>query len=96
MNDTIMTKEPNSEQVVLSHLELCYSVALLLTRDVNLALALTKDTLLGALQRKDGSLDSETVKRALMSALRDRYVRDYRIAGGRAASGEQRLPKAGS
>jgi hypothetical protein len=95
MNQATMSKNPNSEQAVLLHLELCYSVALLLTRDVNRALALTKDTLLWAFQRKDGALDSDAMKRALMSELRDRYVRDCQLAGGRAAFGEQRLPKAG-
>ncbi len=93
MNHAMMTRDHDSEQLLLSHLELCYSVALALTRNVNLALALTKDTLLWAWQRNDGSWDEDIMKKSLLRELRDRYLRDYQLAGGRGAAGEQRLPK---
>jgi len=69
---------PQSEQVLLSHVEMCYSVALALTRDAVLAQRLARATVLWAWQRQatTGDLGCD-VKMALLSELRSRFLSDY-------------------
>jgi hypothetical protein len=69
---------PQAEQVLLSHVEMCYSVALALTRDPILGQRLARATLLWAWQRQatTGDLGGD-VKMALLRELRSRFLRDY-------------------
>ena len=70
---------PQAEQVLLSHVEMCYSVALALTRDPILGQRLARATLLWAWQRQAtaGDLGGGDVKMALLRELRSRFLRDY-------------------
>jgi DNA-directed RNA polymerase specialized sigma24 family protein len=90
MDQEMMGKDPGFERVLLSHVELCYSVALALTQDPNRAAKLAKETLSWAWQRSGGAQDADAIKMTLLSELRDRYVRQNRIARHRPAS---RLPQ---
>ncbi len=69
---------PQAEQVLLSHVEMCYSVALALTRDPILGQRLARATLLWAWQRQatTGDLGGD-VKMALLRDLRSRFLKDY-------------------
>ncbi len=70
---------PQAEQVLLSHVEMCYSVALALTRDPILGQRLARATLLWAWQRQAtaGDLGGGDVKMALLRELRSRFLKDY-------------------
>jgi len=69
---------PQAEQVLLSHVEMCYSVALALTRDPILGQRLARATLLWAWQRQatTGDLGGD-VKMVLLRELRSRFLRDF-------------------
>ncbi len=73
---TVLTQ---AEQVLLSHVEMCYSVALALTRDPILGQRLARATLLWAWQRQAaaGELGGGDIKMALLRELRSRFLRDY-------------------
>ena len=70
---------PEIERELLSHVELCYSVALALTRDPILGQRLARATLLWAWQRQavSGDLDTGDIKMVLLKELRGRFLRDY-------------------
>lgn len=80
-----------AEQVLLSHVDLCYSVALALTRDPASGQRLARATLLWAWQRQmeTGPLGGGDVKMALLRDLRSRFLKDFgpaRGAGDRCAT----------
>lgn len=70
---------PEIERELLSHVDMCYSVALALTRDPLLGQRLARATLLWAWQRqaKGKDLDAGGVKMALLKNLRGRYLHDF-------------------
>ena len=72
----------DAEDILLSHVEMCYSVALALTRDPARGQRLARETLLWAWRRqaKTGGLGGEDVKMALLSDLRGRFLSDYSAA----------------
>jgi DNA-directed RNA polymerase specialized sigma24 family protein len=81
------SEKPESfEETLLSHAEMCYSVALALTRNPERAQELARSVLTGAWHLRDSVQGSEDLKRRLLSALRRSFVKDYREA--RAARGE--------
>lgn len=65
-------------QVLLAHVDMCYAVALSLTRDPHLARELTLDVVARAWRLRDCVDDSPRIKVKLLTALRERYVEDYR------------------
>ena len=79
MEQRMMGNDPDFERELLSHIELCYSVALALTRNPNRAAELAKETLSWAWQRDAGAWDANSMKMALLSELRDRHLRHDRI-----------------
>lgn len=92
---TTTANDPDFEQVLLSNAEMCYSVALALTRNPGRALALAKETLLWAWHLDGGEWDAGGIKRKLLSELRGRYMRRYRVAPVQSASGRRQLQEAG-
>ena len=71
------------EDVLLSHVEMCYSVALALTRDPARGQRLARETLLWAWRQQatTGSLGGgKDIKMALLSDLRGRFLSDYSAA----------------
>jgi len=95
MDQATTTKGLDFEQALLSHLEMCYSVALTLTRNMSQALALTKDTLLWAWELDGEPRNAGAMKMALLSELRSRYLRDYKPSRDRAAACGQPLQEVG-
>ena len=96
MNETrTAAKELDFEQVLLSNTEMCYLVALALTHNPGWALALAKETLLWAWSLGEGDWDAGGIKRTLLSELRGRYMRRYRVVRVRRASGRTQLQEAG-
>ena len=83
--------QSEAEQVLLSHVDLCYSVALALTRDPACGQRLARETLLWAWQRQmeAGPLGGGDIKMALLRDLRSRFLNDFcpaRGAGDRSAA----------
>lgn len=76
-----MTKQAEqtetSEQVLLSYVEMCYSVALALTRDPNRAEGLARSVLAEAWHLRDTVLDKKDIKRNLLTALRKNFLNDH-------------------
>jgi DNA-directed RNA polymerase specialized sigma24 family protein len=66
------------EQVLLSYVDLCYSVALTMTRDPNNAQDLTRDVVSWAWHLRDKEDAHAEIKMKLLSALRARYIQRYR------------------
>jgi len=65
------------EQVLLSYTEMCYSVALALTRNPDRAQDLTRNVLMWAWHLR-GSADGEKdIKKKLLIALRKTFLKDY-------------------
>jgi DNA-directed RNA polymerase specialized sigma24 family protein len=64
------------EQVLLSHAEMCYSVALALTRNPEHAQELARRILTGAWQLRDSAAGRKDIKMKLLAALRKRYLKD--------------------
>lgn len=95
MDKAMMDKGPDFEQVLLSHVGMCYSVALALTRNPNRAAELSKEVLSRAWQCNAGAWDANSLKMALLSELRARYLRQSRITRRRPASREEQLQEAG-
>jgi hypothetical protein len=70
---------PEAERALLTHVEMCYSVALALTRDPVLGQRLARETLLWAWQCQGqmGGLGGDHVKMALLKNLRSRFLHKY-------------------
>ena len=68
-----------AEQELLSHVEMCYSVALTLTRDPVLGQRLARATLLWAWQRQArmGASADGDIKRTLLKELRRRFLNEF-------------------
>jgi len=64
------------EQVLLSHAEMCFSVALALTHDPERAQDLARHVLTGAWQQRDSENGRDDIKKKLLTALRKRYLND--------------------
>ena len=64
------------EQVLLSHADMCFSVALALTRDPEQAQELARQVLTGAWRLRNSARGREDVKKKLLTALRRRYQKD--------------------
>ena len=91
MDHATMTNDPEFERELLSHVDLCYSVALALTHNPNRAVALVKETLQWACQRQKGAWDEDTMKMTLLRDLRARYLRSGRTVHNRTACGGRQL-----
>jgi len=66
-------------EALLEHVPLCYGVALALTKDAKRARELTLETVAGVWQdRADNG--AENIKTTLLTALRNRYIRDNSAA----------------
>lgn len=68
------------EQVLLSHAEMCYSVALALTRNPERAQELARQVLTGAWHLRDSAQSRDNIKKKLLTALRQRFLQDRREA----------------
>ncbi len=66
-------------QLLLAHVALCYSVSLALTRDQETAQKLTLDVMRWAWHAHDDADDTAGIKTKLLSALRAKYLSDYRV-----------------
>ena len=71
--------QSEAEQVLLSHVDLCYSVALALTRDPACGQRLARETLLWAWQRQArmGASADGDIKRTLLKELRRRFLNEF-------------------
>ncbi len=78
MNKEHLTE--NFEQVLLSYTEMCYSVALALTRNPVHARDLTRNVLTWAWHGCDRRADTRTIKAKLLTVLRETYLQEYRRA----------------
>ena len=66
------------EQVLLSHTEMCFSVALALTRNLDQAQDLTRNVLLWAWHLRGSAAADKDIKKKLLIALRKTFLKDYR------------------
>jgi DNA-directed RNA polymerase specialized sigma24 family protein len=66
------------EQVLLSHTDMCYSVALALTRNPDRAQDLTRNVLTSAWHERGGEDGEKQIKKKLLIALRKTFLKDYR------------------
>jgi len=64
------------EQVLLSHTEMCYSVALALTRNPNRAQDLARRVIIEAWQQGDSTNGRNGIKTKLLTALRRSHLND--------------------
>ena len=76
------------QQVLQSYAEMCYRVALTLTRNPKDAYTLTRDVLIWAMQLGDAPDATKDIKSLLLIELRKRFLQDYRphtprIRGGK-------------
>ena len=69
------------EQVLLLHTEMCFSVALALTRNPNRAQDLARHVITEAWQQRDSANGRHDIKKELLTALRRRYLHDCLEAG---------------
>lgn len=81
------------EQVLFDYVDMCYSVALTMTRNPQDARELTRYVMTRAWRRRD-SADARTgIKMKLLTAIRERYLQYYRHApfkpGSKAARAER-------
>ena len=67
----------NFERVLLSHVEMCYSVALALTHNPSAACNLTRDVLAWAWNLRDSAGFKTGIKMKLLTALRERFIQHY-------------------
>ncbi len=95
MDQAMMGKDPEFERTLLSHVDLCYSVALALTHNPDRAAALAKETLSWAWQHNGGAWDRDSIKRVLLRELRDRYLLQSRTTRNNPASRVRQLQTAG-
>lgn len=65
------------EQVLLSHTEMCYSVALALTRNPDRARDLTRNVLTWAWHLRSSADGEKDVKKKLLIALRKGFLKNY-------------------
>ncbi|MBI5091842.1 MAG: hypothetical protein HZB26_05280 [Candidatus Hydrogenedentes bacterium] len=72
------TQVESFERALLAHVEVCYSVALALTRDPYDARDLTRDVVTWAWNRRKSADGNTGIKRKLLTALRARFLQDYR------------------
>lgn len=92
MNTTNQTEA--FEEVLLSYTELCYSVALRLTRDPDRAQGLARYTLAWAWQERnkaDGTID---IKQKLLQSMRERFLHEYSRNAGQLVHEEDYLEHA--
>ena len=68
----------NFELVLLSYVDLCYAVALALTRNQDDACNLTRDVMTWAWNLRDSSDSKTGMKMRLLTALRERFLQHYR------------------
>lgn len=66
------------EQVLLSHTEMCYSVAFALTRNPVRARNLTRNVLTWAWHLRRSADSGKDIKKKLLTALRETFLKDYR------------------
>ena len=66
------------EQVLLSHTEMCYSVALTLTRDPDRAQELARQVLTDAWHLRESAEGRAHIKNKLLTGLRQRFLLDRR------------------
>lgn len=81
------------EQVLLSYAEMCYSVALALTRDSRQAQELATRALTWAWHRRDSADAARDIKKTLLKALREQFLQHY--ASFRTVSGTRLLIRKG-
>jgi len=65
------------EQVLLSHAEMCYSVALALTRNPHRAQDLARHVLTWAWHLRDSADGEKDIKKKLLEVLRERFLQYY-------------------
>jgi len=65
------------EQGLLSYTEMCYSVALALTRDSHQAQELATRVLTWACQQRDGAHGGKDTKKRLLRELREQFLQHY-------------------
>lgn len=82
------------EQILLSHVETCYSVALQLTRSRVNARRLTRDVMTWAWHLHDDAITQLHFKSALLTQLRTVYLRRYSDHSKDAARGSRKNPPA--
>lgn len=77
--NTMRKSEPaeSFEQILLDHVNMCYSVALALTRDPYDARELTQEVLTWAWHFRDTENSSAGIKMKLLRALRERSRQQY-------------------
>ena len=66
------------EQVLLSHVEMCYSVAFALTRNPHRAQDLARYALTWVGRMRDNVVSRPTINQELLKALRERFLLYYR------------------
>lgn len=66
------------EQVLLDHVDLCYSVALALTQHPRDAQNLTRNVVSTVWQRFESTGNTTGIKLVLLSELHSKFLRDYR------------------
>jgi len=66
------------EQVLLSHVDMCYMVACALTRNQEDARELTREVLIWAWRHRNGADIMTDIKKKLLAELRKKFLRDYR------------------
>ena len=64
------------EQILLSHAEMCYSVALALTRDPDRAQELARHVLTDAWHLRESAEGRAHIKKKLLTGLRQRFLLD--------------------
>ena len=65
------------EEVLISYTEMCYSVALALTRNPKRAQDLARHVLTWAWHRRDSAHSEKDIKKKLLKVLRDRFLQHY-------------------
>ena len=78
MNRVQQVKQPEEfEQVLLSYVDMCYSVAFALTRNPHRAQDLARYVLTRAWHMRDDIDSRLTIKQDLLKALRERFLQHY-------------------
>ena len=79
MNTVKQTKHTEAfEQMLLSYVEMCYAVALTLTRDPYDANTLTREVLEWAWHLRNRANATKNIKMTLLMAMRQRFIENYR------------------
>jgi len=66
------------EQMLFSYVEMCYGVALTLTRDPEDANTLTREVLEWAWHLRNRANATKNIKMTLLMAMRQRFIENYR------------------